>query len=528
MYAEPELLNKNLTADDKYIIIASDGVWEFLTNQAVVNMVDSFKSPLKACKAVVQESYKLWLQYDVRTDDITMIALYLEEMDGVTNAFLEEEKKLAKEGAAADAGGDPRRNSLAANLRRQSVSRKGSAGGWDAIRRVSAVGISLGKSVVEGEQQRPVRRVMTKEKRQVVTSASAEDGSFNASGKPEEGWGFKVLGKVSGEKEVEEIRAAVATNFLLSHLNAAQQKEVFSAMERCETKAKDVVIEKGQPGDWFYVVHSGAYDVVIEGNVVFSYSVDEGGGSNPSFGELALLYSKPRAASIVTSAAGKLWRLHRSTFSEIVMRSSSQKLIKTLRSVEVLKFLSISQLQRLQDALSEVTVEAGKKVITQGEPGKEFYVIMEGKAKVTISSPPHHHLTPHRTPHLTPYPSHAGDDLVARRAKGARGDAARRVRLLWRARPPQRRGARGDGDVDHQDEAAVHLEDAVRGGARLARGDHRPAPPPARGAGEARVRPAPSRGAPRGDGGRVQARGEGGHLGVRRLLPRVEASRRIA
>ena len=97
MYAEPELLNKNLTADDKYIIIASDGVWEFLTNQAVVNMVDSFKSPLKACKAVVQESYKLWLQYDVRTDDITMIALYLEEMDGVTNAFLEEEKKLAKE-----------------------------------------------------------------------------------------------------------------------------------------------------------------------------------------------------------------------------------------------------------------------------------------------------------------------------------------------------------------------------------------------------------------------------------------------
>ena len=30
------------------------------------------------------------------------------------------------------------------------------------------------------------------------------------------------------------------------------------------------------------------------------------------------------------------------------------------------------------------------------------------------------------TPHLTPYPSLAGDDLVARRAKGARGDAARR------------------------------------------------------------------------------------------------------
>ena len=78
MFARPEVLVKDLTENDKYVLIASDGVWEFLTNQAVVNMVDSFKSPLKACKAVVQESYKLWLQYDVRTDDITMILAFLE------------------------------------------------------------------------------------------------------------------------------------------------------------------------------------------------------------------------------------------------------------------------------------------------------------------------------------------------------------------------------------------------------------------------------------------------------------------
>ena len=49
-------------------------------------MVKSFKSPLKAAKAVVQESYKLWLQYDVRTDDITMTVLYFEDMDGLEAA----------------------------------------------------------------------------------------------------------------------------------------------------------------------------------------------------------------------------------------------------------------------------------------------------------------------------------------------------------------------------------------------------------------------------------------------------------
>ena len=35
---------------------------------------------------MVQEAYKLWLQFDVRTDDITMTVLYFEDMDGLEEA----------------------------------------------------------------------------------------------------------------------------------------------------------------------------------------------------------------------------------------------------------------------------------------------------------------------------------------------------------------------------------------------------------------------------------------------------------
>jgi len=56
-------------------------VFEFLTSQAVSDMVGKFDDPLDACRAVVQESYRLWLQYEVRTDDITMIAIYLGDYD---------------------------------------------------------------------------------------------------------------------------------------------------------------------------------------------------------------------------------------------------------------------------------------------------------------------------------------------------------------------------------------------------------------------------------------------------------------
>lgn len=60
------------------LIIASDGVWEFLTNQAVVDMVAAFDSPLEACHCVIAESYRLWLQFDVRTDDITIAVAFPE------------------------------------------------------------------------------------------------------------------------------------------------------------------------------------------------------------------------------------------------------------------------------------------------------------------------------------------------------------------------------------------------------------------------------------------------------------------
>lgn len=58
-------------------MIASDGVFEFLTNQSVADMVAKYPDPLEACKEVVQESYDLWLQYEVRTDDITIICIYI-------------------------------------------------------------------------------------------------------------------------------------------------------------------------------------------------------------------------------------------------------------------------------------------------------------------------------------------------------------------------------------------------------------------------------------------------------------------
>ena len=80
MNAEPEILTWQINSLDKYIIIASDGVFEFLTSQAVVDIIKSYDNILEGCKHVVEESYRLWLTYDDRTDDITIIVIKIDHV----------------------------------------------------------------------------------------------------------------------------------------------------------------------------------------------------------------------------------------------------------------------------------------------------------------------------------------------------------------------------------------------------------------------------------------------------------------
>lgn len=75
-----------LSANDKFAIIASDGVFEFLTSQAVVDMMGMFASPMDAAKHIVSESYRLWLTYDDRTDDITIIVILFDDLEIVGSA----------------------------------------------------------------------------------------------------------------------------------------------------------------------------------------------------------------------------------------------------------------------------------------------------------------------------------------------------------------------------------------------------------------------------------------------------------
>lgn len=61
--ASPEILEMNLMEGDQFIILASDGVWEFITNEEAANIIMPHynnNSAEKAAEAIIKEAIKRW------------------------------------------------------------------------------------------------------------------------------------------------------------------------------------------------------------------------------------------------------------------------------------------------------------------------------------------------------------------------------------------------------------------------------------------------------------------------------------
>lgn len=68
---------------DKFIVLGSDGLWEFITNQEVVNIVwphYELNNAETAADALVKEAHRRWKQEEAGVDDITCIVIFLESI----------------------------------------------------------------------------------------------------------------------------------------------------------------------------------------------------------------------------------------------------------------------------------------------------------------------------------------------------------------------------------------------------------------------------------------------------------------
>ena len=146
------------------------------------------------------------------------------------------------------------------------------------------------------------------------------------------------------EDQIRAVKGKMEANFMFSSLNPLDKKKILEAVVPVQKQAGDVIIKQGDDGDNFYLVEKGQLTCKKllkptdkEETFLKEYVPGE------SFGELALLYNAPRAATIVCkSDTCELWSLDRNTFNHIIKTAVQKKREKYddfLGKVEILKLM---------------------------------------------------------------------------------------------------------------------------------------------------------------------------------------------
>jgi len=189
------------------------------------------------------------------------------------------------------------------------------------------------------------------------------------------------------------LRESVSSNFLFSHLDDDNSSVVLGAlMEKPIPAAQIKVITQGDAGDYFYVVERGVFDIYVNPAGHVTPGQDGMGqkvntiGPGGSFGELALMYNAPRAATVVsTEKDSTLWALDRVTFRRILMDSAFQRrrmYESFLEEVPLLSSLTLYERSKIADALDTKKFPPGATIIREGDPGEAFFILESGEAEV--------------------------------------------------------------------------------------------------------------------------------------------------
>jgi cGMP-dependent protein kinase 2 len=82
VFAEPEITEIQISNQMPFVILASDGIWEFVSSQRAVDIVAGCTDPAEAAQALVSTAYKAWLKKETRTDDISVVVMFFSHEDG--------------------------------------------------------------------------------------------------------------------------------------------------------------------------------------------------------------------------------------------------------------------------------------------------------------------------------------------------------------------------------------------------------------------------------------------------------------
>ncbi|KAF8820991.1 cyclic nucleotide-binding domain-containing protein [Cardiosporidium cionae] len=186
------------------------------------------------------------------------------------------------------------------------------------------------------------------------------------------------------EDQIERISGALSNSFLFSPLEESDLHTIIRAFVDQTAKEGCTILQQGDEGDKLYLIETGTVSVSKvtsqDEKPIFLCELTSG----DIFGELALLYNAPRAATVVALTDVQLWALDRETFNYIVRDATIKKREMyegLLKEVEILKDMDNYERSKVADAIKSFSFKAGTNIIQEGDIGDTFYILTSGLAE---------------------------------------------------------------------------------------------------------------------------------------------------
>ena len=193
-------------------------------------------------------------------------------------------------------------------------------------------------------------------------------------------------------EQIQRIKTSVIHSFLFGNLEPKDLEVVINAMEEKKYNKGENIINQGDNGDCLYFVEEGNLNCYKKFASEEKPKLVKKYQPGDAFGELALLYNAPRAATITAESDTVItWVLDRETFNHIVKEAAQKKREKYenfLKNVEILSTIEPYELMQISDALKTATFKKGDYIIKEGEMGDVFYILEEGKCEATKTLEP--------------------------------------------------------------------------------------------------------------------------------------------
>jgi cAMP-dependent protein kinase regulator len=193
------------------------------------------------------------------------------------------------------------------------------------------------------------------------------------------------------DTETAFLLQALPHNFVFEQVSTTTLQQLVQSLEPYTVVQDTIIIQQGEPiGDYFYVIYQGTVAFVLQDTIVGT------GTDGDSFGELSLLYSAPRAATVIaTSSTVRLYRVNQITFRTILQQQSVSDLsytISILRQVQFLQDFDDVRLYKLAAAMegSMKTFTKGTVIVQKGDLDATIcYILVHGTvccSEISISS----------------------------------------------------------------------------------------------------------------------------------------------